>query len=218
MYLCLRVDLDYVPWDTPDAMEFGHGEPAVTLRMLEAARQLGLKLHFFASERVLRAFPTASDAILNDGHHLDWLSKHPDDFKARFEMAQERFRLMGVEAHGFALRGPWPEALASVEAPPELTFLSAPPGHTPKGPRLFPVETRPERDALRGGQTVRLWVDGVRAKLREAASLNKGVTVVMRPQVLAKVDPRLNALREISEFGISLGLRQRTLRELMAEG
>ena len=31
MYFCLRIDLDYVPWDTPDATEFGHGEPAVFL-------------------------------------------------------------------------------------------------------------------------------------------------------------------------------------------
>ena len=34
MFLTLRIDLDYVPWDTPDAAEFGHGEPA-TLHLEE---------------------------------------------------------------------------------------------------------------------------------------------------------------------------------------
>ena len=35
MFLTLRIDLDYVPWDSPDAHEFGHGEPAAFLNMKE---------------------------------------------------------------------------------------------------------------------------------------------------------------------------------------
>ncbi len=86
MYFCLRIDLDYVPWDTPDAKDFGHGEPAMLLRILEMARHTGLKFHFFASNRVLRAFPANADAVLNDGHDLDWFCKHPEaPGNARFQ-------------------------------------------------------------------------------------------------------------------------------------
>ena len=58
--------MDYVPWDTPDATEFGHGEPAMVLRLLDMARQRGFKYHFFASNRTLRAFPSSAEAVLND--------------------------------------------------------------------------------------------------------------------------------------------------------
>ena len=58
MFLCLRVDLDYVPWDSPDATEFGHGEPAVLLKLLELGRFTGYKFHFFASNLECRAGTT----------------------------------------------------------------------------------------------------------------------------------------------------------------
>ncbi len=216
MYLCLRVDLDYVPWDSPDAKEFGHGEPAVVIRLLDFARENGLKLHFFASERVLRAFPAGIHAVLNDGHHLDFLSKHPEDFLPRYESAFRRFAEYGVEPMGIALREAWPETGALPDFPSELVFASAPFGSKLGRLRVFPVETRPERDALRSGQTVRVWADGVRAKLRECVSLNRGATIMVRPQVLAKVDPKLKSLKELADLGIALGLKQRTLRDLVS--
>lgn len=217
MYLCLRVDLDYVPWDTPDAQEFGHGEPAMTLRLLELARQLGLKLHFFASERVLRAFPTASDAILNDGHHLDWLNKHPEDFTRRMAIAEQALQHLGVDLQGFALRQPWPADVSPDVIPSNIKFVSGPSEMQLPGVRFFPVETRAERDALRAGQNMKAWTETVKLNLRESETVRKGVTFVVRPQVLAKIDPRLSAIREIMEFALSLGFPQRTLRELVAE-
>jgi hypothetical protein len=215
MYLCLRVDLDYVPWDSPDAKEFGHGEPAVVIRLLDLARESGLKLHFFASERVLRAFPSGIHAVLNDGHHLDFLSKHPEEFLPRYESASRRFSEYGVEPMGFALREAWPDSVPVPEFPSNLVFASAPIGCHLGRLQVFPVETRPERDALRAGQTVRVWADGVRAKLRECVSLNRGATIMVRPQVLAKIDPKLKSIRELAELGIALGLKQRTLRDLV---
>lgn len=213
MFLCLRVDVDYVPWDEPDAQEFGHGEPAMVLRLLHMARESGAKYHFFASERVMRAFPALGESVLSDGHHLDWLNKHPHDFEQRYGSAVRAFDPLGVRLRGFAVRGPWPEELNCVDLPAAFEFLSAPPGSAPAGPKLFPVESRPERDALRAGQTVRVWCDGVKAAMREKAAVGNGITVVVRPQVLAKVDPKLKFLREILSFGLSLGLSHQTLRE-----
>ena len=92
MFLCLRVNLDYVPWDAALAEEFGHGEPAVVIRLLELARKRGLKLHFFASGRSLRAFPSIGDSVLNDGHDLDWLGADT----AGFAEALPLFRKLGI--------------------------------------------------------------------------------------------------------------------------
>lgn len=216
MYLCVRVDLDYVPWDTPDAEEFGHGEPAMLVRMLDVAKASGLKLHFFASTRVFSAFPAAADAVLNEGHDLDWLCKHPEDFDLRYAAARALLAVRGHRAVGFAVRGSWPESLQKMQMPSELQFISATPGPRPTGLKLFAVETRAERDTLRSGQNLRSWADATRAELRSAASLNHGVTLCLRPQVLARYDPRLSTVKELIDLGLAVGLRNRTLRELLA--
>lgn len=215
-YLCLRVDLDYVPWDTPDAEEFGHGEPALIVRMLELARHTGYKYHVFASERVLRAFPAVVEAILNDGHDLDWLCKHPEDFDARYAEASRNFGRYGHRASGLAVRDEWPSDLAGLVLPSELTFLSALPGACPRGLRLFPVETLNDRETFRSGQSPRRWMETIRTTLREVASLDQGATLVVRPQVLAKHDPKLSHYREMCDLGLAVGLKVRTLRDLMA--
>src|SRR5436189_6418729 len=111
MYFCLRIDLDYVPWDTPDAVEFGHGEPAAFLRLLDLARGSGYRFHFFASERVLRAFPASAEAVLNEGHDLDWFCKHPED-PARKEEALRLLAEMGHKPLGLAIKGNWPAVSA----------------------------------------------------------------------------------------------------------
>lgn len=208
MFFCLRVDLDYVPWDSPDAHDFGHGEPAALIRLLELARSRGLKLHCFASERNLRAFPSAADAVLNDGHDLDWLCKRPLEWVARFERASESFRRVGAAPRGLACPVAWPEvSLTGFE------FLSAPLGPAPV--RLFPVETRSDREASRAGMTARSWADAIKMKMREASSQQRDITVVVRPQVLAKFDPRLATVRDLTEFALSLDFKIRTLREAL---
>ncbi|MGV3619058.1 MAG: hypothetical protein ACO1SV_27340 [Fimbriimonas sp.] len=215
MYLCLRVDLDYVPWDTPDAGEFGHGEPAMLIRLLEVARFTGLKFHFFASERALRAFPANAEAVLNDGHDLDWLCKRADQGEERLEEARALFSMLGHVPRGLAVRTGWPADAAPFEGLNTLQFISATPGPVPPGLIHFPVETRPVREALRSGMSVRTWTDATKTQLRDAASRRTGVTVCVRPQVLSRFDARLSHLREILEMARAVDLPVRTLRELL---
>lgn len=217
MQLCLRLDLDYVPWDNPDAETFGHGEPAVILRLLELARQTGYKYHFFSSNRVLRAFPSVTDAVLDDGHHLDWLCKHPETFEERYSEASKLFSQSGADVWGLALRSAWPEEVREVKIPTELKFISCEMGWVPEGLMQFPVETRHERDALKIGQTRRVWTEAVKAHIREQAMVNKRATIVFRPQVMAKIDPKLQYFKELAEFGLAIGFKIRTLREQLAE-
>lgn len=214
MFFCLRVDLDYVPWDTPDAQEFGHGEPATVLRMLEMARFTGYKYHFFASLRVLRAFPSMADAVLNDGHALDWLCKHAED-EDRFEEAVRLLESVGNTPRGFAYKGAWPSAETTFDGMDRLSFLCADPGPHPAGLRFFPVETRIARESFRSGMTGRSWTDAVKTQVRDAASRNRGAIVVVRPQVLAKFDPYLSLTREILDLSMAVGLEPMSLRDLM---
>jgi hypothetical protein len=212
MYFCLRVDLDYVPWDTPDAKDFGHGEPAAFLRMLELAKSNGLKFHFFASNRNIQALPAVADAVLSEGHDLDWLCKHADQADERFPKAQELFESLGATMRGFAYRGAWPEN-ATFKGAETLKFVSALPGGVPPGLKLFPVETRSARDSLRAGNTIKSWSDTVKLQVRDGASRRRGVTVVVRPQVFGRHDPRLHYLKEVLDLARAVGLEIKTLRD-----
>lgn len=203
-FLCVRIDLDYVPWDTPDAQQFGHGEPAMLLRLLELARQTGARWHFFASERTLRAFPTEADAVLNDGHDLDYLAKHPEEI-ARFEEAERLFAAAGHDVRGWALRRAWPEGAA---LPQGIQFLSGPAEGMPPV-RLFPTTGRSLHDAVRQGTSLRAWLDTTTKGLQGEA------TIVLSPQVLARVDPRLEGLNELLTTARKRGLPLRTLREAL---
>jgi len=213
MFLTLRIDLDYVPWDTPDAAEFGHGEPAALLRILDLARHTGYKLQFFASNRVLRAFPANAEAVLNDGHDLDWFCKHPEDASDRFKEAVNLFATIGHTPMGLSVRGSWPSAETVFDGIKTLKFISAAPGPVPPGIKLFPVESRAVREATRAGLSVRAWTDVSKTQLRDAASRNVGLTVVARPQVLARVDPKLVHLKEILDFATALDVPIQTLRD-----
>jgi hypothetical protein len=213
-YLCLRVDLDYVPWDTPDAREFGHGEPAVFLRMLELARSTGFKFHFFASNRSLNALPAQVDAVLNEGHDLDWLCKRPDQANERFAKATALFKGIGHEPIGFAAKGQWLEG-ATFEGIEKMRFVSAQPGPKPPGPTFYPVETRSSREAIRAGSSMKTWSDAIKVQIREATSRHQGITVNVRPQVLGKLDPKLVFLREILDLADAIGATPRTLREVL---
>ncbi len=202
-FLCVRVDLDYVPWDTPDAQQFGHGEPAMVLRLLELGRRTGTRWHFFASERALRAFPAEADAVLNDGHDLDYLAKHPDE-RARWEEAERLFAAVGHQARGWAIRSLWP---SGEELPSAIDFVSGPPSSSPSR-RLFPTTGRSLHESVRAGPGMRPWLD---ATLPEA--LRDGGTLVVSPQVLARVDPRLEGLAEVLRAARTAGVPIRTLRE-----
>lgn len=217
MFFCLRIDLDYVPWDTPDAGEFGHGEPAMLLRLLDFARLTGYKFHFFVSERVLRAFPAAAEAVLNDGHDLDWLCKHPEDAADRYQEIKLLFATHGHTALGMAIKGAWPDG-ATFEGIEELKFLSGSPGFQPSGLKLFAVESRGTREAVRSGLTARAWTDATKSYIRQQASRNLEVTVAVRPQVLSKLDPKLVFTREILEIARAVEMPIRTLREQLSIG
>lgn len=176
-----QFEMDYVPWDTPDAMAFGHGEPAMLLRLLDYARSRGLKFQFFVSNRVLRAFPASADATLNEGHALDWLCKHPE----RVDEAFEFFGRIGHRPGGFLLKaGTRPPVMgldrfrfavdvAEEDLAPAYRFFS----------------TRPSlREVIADGGSVSVWAENTRADLQSDAEI---VTVGARPQTLAKVDPKL---------------------------
>jgi hypothetical protein len=214
MFFCLRIDLDYVPWDTPDATEFGHGEPATLLRILDLGRTTGYRFQFFISNRALRAFPSTADAVLNDGHDLDWFCKHPEDAGQRYAESKLLFKSVGHIAEGMSVKNAWP-ANATFEGIEELKFLSAAPGPAPKGLRHFPVELRSAREAARSGINARSWSDAVKANLRDAASRNVGTTITVRPQVLAKFDPRLTYVREVLDLAQAVGLSVKSLREVL---
>ncbi len=205
-FFCVRIDLDYVPWDTPDAQQFGHGEPAMLLRLLELGRQTGSRWHFFASERALRAFPTGTDAVLNDGHDLDYLAKHPTDIGR----AAEAVRLMASAGHsirGWAVRGGLPGEFS----PSGVEFLSGP-ADTVTRLRLFPTEGRGLHETIRQGGSLRSWLT------ETIEGLQGEVTVVVTPQVLARVDPKLEGLKELLRAARAAELPLRTLREAMATG
>ena len=204
MFFCLRIDLDYVPWDTPDAKEFGHGEPAVLLRILELARHTGYKFH------------ASADAVLNDGHDLDWFCKHPEIPGARFAEARQEFATLGHTPIGFALRSPWPPTATPFDGIEQMKFVSGPPGPVPKGLILFPVEGKSVREVARTGISTRSWTETTKTQLREAASRNIGLTLAVRPQVLARLDPKLAHLRELLELSTAVGLSVRTLRDVLS--
>lgn len=214
MHLTLRIDLDYVPWDSPDAAEFGHGEPAMFLRILDLARATGGRYQFFVSNRVLRAFPATAEAVLNEGHDLDWFSKHPEEQEGRYQEALELFEAIGHKPIGLCIRGVWP---TDAIFPDELKFLSAAPGVTPISAKLFPVDTKSDRDAMRLGITARSWTDGIKAQLRDAASRNRSLTVSVRPQVLAKFDSKLSHVKEILDMAKAVELPLRTHRQALVD-
>jgi hypothetical protein len=111
------------------------------------------------------------------------------------------------------VRGAWPAENPTFDGIDDLRFLSAAPGAAPGNLRLFAVETRPMREGVRGGLTSRTWCDSVKAHMREDASRNRSLTVTIRPQVLAKHDPKLVYVCEIVEHAPAIGMAIGTLRD-----
>lgn len=211
MNLTIRVDLDYVPWDSPDAQDLGHGEPAALIRLLDLARRLGWKIHFFASNRHLRAFPSAGDAVLNDGHHLDWLCKHPTDRDRRVVESATHFASLGEKVRGWAVRGEWP-----TEAPlvglPEFVTLGSRSAILPCP--QFPIDIPMSRAALVAGLPMRTWTDEAISQMRES---DQSLVLATRLQTLAKFDSRLTHFSECMLFAQSAGFKPATLRDRLEE-
>ncbi len=179
-----RFDLDYVPWDTADAADFGHGEPAMVLRLLTAARERGLKFQFFASTRVLRAFPSLGESVLNEGHALDWLCKHP----TRHALAVDLFARIGHRFRGIAVVRPTEVDLIAAS---EFVVSHWPvTGHAPVIPQRLPEL----RDFIRGGQSLADWLAAASSELQSESEV---VVIAARPQALSHVDPQLLVFAEL---------------------
>jgi len=129
--VCFRLDLDSTPWDRSS----GYGvEQARLVALFDFARQTGVKFHVFASTRALRASPGLVDAVLGDGHDLDWLCVDPVDLGGQHDEASSLIHGTGHEWRGAGLVVPWTGAL-----PARLRFVSAPDSN---GLYLLPLETR----------------------------------------------------------------------------
>lgn len=211
-YICFRIDIDYVPWDSPDAQEFGHGEPAILLRLFELASKMGPKLHFFASTRTLSAFRSAIATILEEGHDLDWLCKRPDELESRYKRAETAISQQNHSFEGFALKEDWNKKFTNV--PDVFHFISSKNNLAPKEIFLYPVKTTSDREAMRAGLTPQAWTDELKLQMRDAASRRGGLTICVRPQVLYRFDPNLAKIKELMMFAEAVGLPIRSLREV----
>ncbi len=204
MFFCIRWDLDYVPWDTPDALEYGHGEPAMLIRILDFARQRGLRFQFCASNRVLRAFSALGDAILDQGHDLDWYCKHAEEPDMRWPVAEELFSRLGKLPEGIAFRSP----------PPPGSQLEAAFRWSIEGQLLGVQEIQLKgfsvHDSLRSGIGYRKCLEEVSSHLCMGT---EPCLLVIRPQDLNKVDPRLNGIDQILRLCEELGIPDLTLRQ-----
>lgn len=211
MFFSIRWDLDYVPWDTPDAEEFGHGEPAMILRILEFARQQGVRYQFFASNRVLRAFPSLGDAVIDDGHDLDWLCKHPEEPGLRWDVAQFHFSALGKPPEGIAFRSP-PKGIC--RAPRGIKWTS---GGQAEGAAVFPLTLPAARDSLRAGRTFRAWLEECKAAIESCNASDSGISVAIHPQVLSRHDPHLVGVHQLTSLAQSKDLPMMTLRQAYAK-
>jgi hypothetical protein len=209
--LCIRLDLDYVPWDAANATKYGHGEPAMVIKLLDFARQRGLKFHFFISNRSLRLFPTIADAVLGEGHDLDWFCHYPDD-PALFEEAENLFALAGHKIVGLATNLPWPEG----EQPAyleKIQFISAPKSPAPLGSVFFPVTAVFENEDLPYNLGANAEIDFEAIKARTESETVS--TLVAAPQFLAKRDPHLQRFETLTTNARLWSIPIRTLRDAL---
>lgn len=196
--ICLRLDLDYVPWDSANAEKYGHGEPAMVLKLLDFARKRGVKYHFFISNRSLRTFSTIGDAILGEGHDLDWLTHYPDDEELYTE-AKQLFSLAGHTIEGVAVTKPWTQDLFPTWLG-QIQFVSGPDGPSPLGVQFFPERGRFDDEELPFGLGQKHDIE-----LAQLAQEPEDIkTLVASPQVLAKNDLQLRHLNLIASSHIPI--------------
>ena len=152
---------------------------------------------FFISSRVLRAFPATADAILGEGHDLDWLSHLPADAN-EFAEARHLIALVGHNFFGLAMTQPWPEA-SNLECLASMKFATGPILPASQGQiTFFPETGRFDKDD--SSERIRIEMLG------EESDTN---VFVARPQVLARKDPQLKVLRQL----LNSSLKIQTLRD-----
>lgn len=181
----------------------------MVLRLLDFARTSGLKFHFFASARVLRAFPTAADAILGEGHDLDWLCT--DASLRGYEAGLEEFRLIGHKPVGVALESPGPEWLGNFQ------FASCSSCVSPGGVLCFPTSSPSDVEAVRSAAGLRAWSESAKSRL-ERAQGEGGLTLVLHPALQARCDAKLQHVRDICAFAASVRAPVKTLRDALNSG
>lgn len=204
-FACLRADLDYVPWDAVAAEEWGHGEPAMILRLLTFARERGIRFHFFASTRVARAFPATLESLLDEGHDLDWLCRSIKPTETELDAAATVFRKHSHSLRGLAVHGPISQTVTGIE------FVSGPAEITLECARHFALHAPTDLCAAQTGHSAALWKEMV----LESASRGPELTVCIRPQVLARFDPHLLQLSAMVQGILSLELPLRTFRQAL---
>jgi len=193
---CLRVDLNYVPWDEAEAELFGHGEPAMALKLLAFARSEGFKFHFFTSTRSLSAFPTIHDAVLNDGHRLDW--RYDPDESSNWPMAQSQFLQLGHRPKGIGFIAAKPEvafpenflyaSIVSQSKKVDYVAKDEPPANLIQ----FAVEAPSLLEAMSQGISIKSWAE---KSLQKTLQSEQTTTEILSPQVLARFDPDLAYIR-----------------------
>ncbi|MFN7172531.1 MAG: hypothetical protein ACK4P3_07090 [Fimbriimonadaceae bacterium] len=197
--VALRVDLDYVPWDTPDAEEFGHSEPAVVLRLLQWATTRKISLSFFCSTRVMRVFPSMVEKVEYEGHVAEWLCKHPQECTTRLEEAAEVFAACGAQPQGIGLKTVATLKEADWQQWP-FRFGSGPVGTSIDGLPCFAVDGNTDRESYWANVPAYKWADQLKGMIRNRIASQNVLTIAIRPQVLAKYDPTLQHLDSLVEY------------------
>lgn len=197
--VALRVDLDYVPWDTPDVEEFGHSEPAVVLKLLQWAASRKLSLSFFCSTRVMRVFPSMVAKVEYEGHVVEWLCKHPQEFRSRLESAMEVFASCGAKPEGIGFKTHATIKKEDYKQWP-FRFSSGPPGTSVEGLPCFPVDGNTDRESYWANIPAYKWADQLKGMIRNRSTSHDVLTIGIRPQVLAKYDPTLQHLDSLVEY------------------
>lgn len=130
--VCFRLDLDSTPWDHSS----GYGvEQSRLVALFDDARRTGIKFHVFASSRALRASPGLVDAVLGDGHDLDWLHTGPPSaWPEAMDEAEALIQGTGHTWWGVGVTSPFAHLLED-----RVRFISAP---DPDGMFRRPFETR----------------------------------------------------------------------------
>jgi hypothetical protein len=202
MEFCLRIDLDYVPWDADE-----HGDPAMVVRLLDQARTMGWRHHFFGSTRTLRAFPPLAESILNDGHDLAWICPRPEQVVIDLREASTVFGLHGEAVQGAGLIGAWP---AGLPGPEELKWYSSVDGTAPPDALVFPTLWISPKDAAKRGLGGEMWGEMV---LEQIAGIEDSIAVRVQPAFLARVDPRLKMVEKMMAGLAAQGRTLKTMRE-----
>ncbi len=203
MTFCLRIDLDYVPWEAEE-----HGEPAMVVRLLDQAREKGWRHHFFVSTRTLRALPTLADSILNEGHDLDWICPRPDNIERDFNEAQQVFGEHGHVIEGAGLINAWP---AGLPGPAPLRWYASIDGTGPGEAVIHPTLWISPKDAAKSGLGGEMWGEMVVERL---AGVEGALAIRTLPSFLSRIDPRLRSLDKMISALLAAGGQMKTLREL----